>query len=121
MSDLLYWSHAAVVLVDSFVSVPKIGLIKAIVHRPLQGVTKGATFKREACGHWYVSLVVEQQIAPRTDRPVETRVGIDVGLKSLAVLSTGEAIDNPRWYRTQTRKLRRAQQALSRKVKGSRN
>jgi putative transposase len=30
-------------------------------------------------------------------------------------------IDNPRWYRTQTRKLRRAQKALSRKVKGSRN
>jgi putative transposase len=110
-----------VVLIDSFVSVPKIGVIKAIVHRPLEGVTKGATFKREACGHWYVSLVVEQQIAPRTDRPVATHVGIDVGLKSLAVLSTGETIDNPRWYRTQARKLRRAQKALSRTVKGSRN
>jgi putative transposase len=98
-----------VVLIDSFVSVPKIGVIKAIVHRPLEGVTKGATFKRDACGHWYVSLVVEQQIAPRTDRPVATHVGIDVGVKSLAVLSTGETIDNPRWYRTQARKLRRAQ------------
>jgi len=110
-----------VVLLDAFVSVPKIGLIKAIVHRPLEGVTKGATFKRDAGGHWYVSLVVEQHIAPRTDRPIATHVGVDVGLKSLAVLSTGEVIENPRWYRTQTRKLRRAQKALSRKVKGSRN
>ncbi len=110
-----------VVLEDGLVSVPKIGLIRAIVHRPLEGVTKGATFKREAGGHWYVSLVVEQQIAPRTERPVQTHIGIDLGLKSLAVLSSGATIDNPRWYRTQTRKLRRAQKALSRKVTGSRN
>jgi putative transposase len=104
-----------------FVSVPKIGRIRTIVHRPLVGVTKGATFKREACGHWYVSLVVEQSLAPRTNRPVQTHIGIDLGLKSLAVLSTGETIANPRWYRTQARKLRRAQQALSRKVNGSAN
>jgi putative transposase len=110
-----------VVLQDAFVSVPKIGLIKAIVHRPLEGVTKSATFKREACGHWYISLVTEQQIAPTVDRPVQTHIGIDVGLKSLVVLSTGETIANPRWYRTQTRKLRRAQKTLSRKQKGSRN
>src|SRR5215213_7823826 len=69
-----------VVLIDSFVSVPKIGLIRAIVHRPLSGVTKGATFKREACGHWYISLVVEQHIAPKVDRPVVSHIGIDVGL-----------------------------------------
>lgn len=110
-----------VVLEGDFVAVPKIGLIRTIVHRPLVGVTKGATFKREACGHWYICLVVEQQHAPRTNRPVQTHVGIDLGLKSLAVLSTGQTIDNPRWYRTQARKLRRTQQALSRKLKGSRN
>jgi putative transposase len=110
-----------VVLEGGLVSVPKIGQIRAMVHRPLEGVTKSATFKREACGHWYVSLVVEQQLPPRTNRPVRTHIGIDLGLKSLAVLSTGETIANPRWYRTQSRKLRRAQQALSRKVKGSAN
>jgi putative transposase len=110
-----------VMLHATVVSVPKIGLIKTIVHRPLQGVTKSATFRREACGHWYISLVVEQQIAPTVKRPVQTHIGIDVGLKSLMILSTGETIDNLRWYRTQTRKLRRAQQALSRKQQGSRN
>jgi putative transposase len=105
----------------SFVSVPKIGMIRVIVHRPTHGVTKSATFKREACGHWYICLVTEQQIALKVDRPIQTHVGIDVGLKSLATLSSGETIDNPRWYRTQARKLRRAQKALSRKLKGSRN
>ncbi|NTV63349.1 MAG: IS200/IS605 family element transposase accessory protein TnpB [Oscillochloris sp.] len=110
-----------VVLHAEAVSVPKIGLIRAVVHRPLSGVTKGATFKREPDGHWYVCFVSEQQVASRTERPVQTHVGVDVGLKSLAVCSTGETTPNPRWYRTQTRKLRRAQQALSRKLRGSRN
>jgi putative transposase len=108
-------------LEGSAVSVPKIGLIKVILHRELEGVTKSATFKREACGHWFISLVVEQPIAPKVARPVQTHIGIDVGLKSLAVLSSGETIENPRWYRTQSRKLRRAQKALSRKITGSRN
>jgi putative transposase len=105
----------------SFFSVPKIGMIKTIVHRPLEGITKSATFKREACGHWYISLVTEQQIAPKVDRAVVAHIGVDVGLKSLAVLSNGETIANPRWYRVQARKLRRAQKSLSRKQKGSRN
>lgn len=108
-------------LEGSHVLVPKIGLIKLILHHPLEGVTKSATFKREACGHWYVSMVVEQPLAPKVARPIRTHIGIDLGLKSLAVLSSGETIENPRWHRTQTRKLRRAQQALSRTVKGSRN
>jgi putative transposase len=110
-----------VTLEGLLVSVPKIGLIRVVLHRPLEGLTKGATFKREACGHWYISFVVEQQLAPKGDRPVVSHIGVDVGLKSIAVLSSGETIDNPRWYRTQSRKLRRAQKALSRKVKGSRN
>ena len=110
-----------VVLHAEAVGVPKIGRIRAVVHRPLEGVTKGATFKREPNGHWFVSIVTEQQAAPRTERPVQTHVGVDVGLKSLAVYSTGETIANPRWYRTQSRKLRRAQQALSQQVQGSHN
>jgi putative transposase len=105
----------------SFVSVPKVGLVKLVLHRPLEGVTKSATFKREACGHWYVSLVTEQQAAPKIARPMHTHIGLDLGVRSLVVLSSGEVIENPRWYRTQSRKLRRAQQALSRKVNGSRH
>jgi putative transposase len=66
-------------LESSQVSVPKIGLIKVILHRPLGGVTKSATFKREACGHWYISLVVEQPIAPKVARPVQTHIGIESG------------------------------------------
>jgi putative transposase len=104
-----------VTLDGSFVQVPKIGKVRAIIHRPLDGTIKSATFKQEPDGSWYVAFVVEQQIVHHQPRPVRTHVGVDLGLKSLATLSTGETIANPRWYRTQMRKLRRAQQALSRR------
>jgi len=47
------------------------------------------------------------------------QVGIDVGLKSLAALSTGELIENPHWMRQSLAKLRRLQRHASREIKGS--
>jgi putative transposase len=108
-----------VTLDGSFVQAPKIGAVRAIVHRPLEGLIKSATFKQELDRSWYVAFVVEQQAPERQPRPVRTHVGLDVGLKSLAVLSNGETIENPRWYRTQMQKLRRTQQRLCRRQKGS--
>lgn len=84
----------------SFVRVPKIGLVKAIIHRPIMGVTKSATFKQTPDGHWYICLVVEQVVPERQPRPVQSHVGVDVGLKLFSVLSNGETITNPRFYRT---------------------
>ena len=104
-----------------FVHVPKIGRIKAIIHRRIEGVTKSATFKQAPDGHWCVCLVVEQLVPEQQPRPVQSYVGVDVGLKTLGVLSNSEMIANPRFYRTQIGKLARAQRALSRKQKDSRN
>jgi len=42
------------------IQVPKIGAIKAVIHRPLDGTTKSATFTQEPSGAWYISFVVEQ-------------------------------------------------------------
>jgi putative transposase len=103
------------------VRVPKIGRIKARIHRPMEGISKSATFKQEPDGHWYVCFVVEQTAPDRAARPVKTHVGVDLGLKTFAVMSDGKEVPNPRCYRTQMRKLRRAQRVLSRRVKGSRN
>lgn len=47
--------------------------------------------------------------------------GVDLGLESFAILSTGEKIANPRFSRRQAKRLRHAQKALSRKAKGSNN
>lgn len=48
-----------VALVDGWLTVPKIGRVKVRQSQPIGDATKSATFKRDACGHWLVSLVAE--------------------------------------------------------------
>nr|WP_084962335.1 RNA-guided endonuclease TnpB family protein [Thermoactinospora rubra] len=77
------------------------------------------TVSRDSAGRWFVSILVEEQIAPLD--PVDTAVGVDAGITALATLSTGEKIVNPRHERADRRKLAKAQRALARKEKGSSN
>src|SRR5919199_1106136 len=44
------------------VQVPKIGRVRLRLSQPVEGQTKSATFKQDACGHWHVSLVAETQM-----------------------------------------------------------
>ena len=76
------------------------------------------TVSRRA-GRWYASLTVERDDKPVTKPPKGGAVGIDLGIKTLATLSDGTIIENPRYLRKSERKLKKAQKALSRKVKGS--
>ena len=69
---------------------------------------------------WYAALTVERDDKPVTKPPKGGAVGIDLGIKTLATLSDGTVIDNPRYLRKSERKLKRAQKALSRKTMGSR-
>jgi len=112
-----------VTLTDGYLTVPKIGRVKARQSRAVEGTTKSATFKRDACGHWFVSLVSEVEIPAVVLRaPASARtVGVDLGLKDAVVTSDGERVAAPRFYRAAQRKLRRAQRAFSRKEKGSNN
>ncbi|NTU81056.1 MAG: transposase, partial [Chloroflexales bacterium] len=101
--------------------VPKLGLIRLVLHRPVEGIVKSATFTQDATGAWYVSLVVHFElpdVAPPPPRPERT-VGVDLGLKDLAVLSDGTRVPAPKHYRRAERKLARLQRRLSRCQQGS--
>lgn len=103
------------------VYVPKVGWVRIRQSQPVTETTKSATFRRQADGHWYVSLVVEFEIPDvllPTPDPAKV-VGIDLGLKDFAVLSDGERAPAPKFYRRGQRKLRKAQRALSRRKPGS--
>ena len=76
------------------------------------------TVSRRA-GRWYASLTVERDDKPVTKPPRGGAVGVDLGVKTLATLSDGTVIENPRYLRKSERRLKMAQKALSRKVKGS--
>ena len=70
-------------------------------------------------GRWYASLTVEREDKPVTNPPQGGAVGIDLGIKTLATLSDGTVIENPRCLAASERRLKRAQKALSRKTRGS--
>jgi IS605 OrfB family transposase len=102
---------------ESRVCLSKIGTLKVKMHRDLEGTIKTCTIKRET-NHWYLIFTceVEQKIVYHPSKEV---VGIDLGLLHFATLSDGSTIENPRHLRTNAYKLKKLQEALSRKKRGS--
>jgi putative transposase len=95
----------------------KMGDVKMVMHRPIQGQIKTLTICRYATGKWYAcfSVEVEPEPLPATDQVV----GIDVGLEQFATFSNGEVIDNPRFLRQEEKALAKTQRRLSQLEKGS--
>ncbi len=100
------------------VKVPVIGWLKTYERLP-QGVTpKSVTISRQA-DRWFISFKIE--VKPNvTAKPVEC-VGVDLGINSLATLSTGEEFKGAKSYRKYEKKLARLQYLLRHKVVGSSN
>ena len=97
----------------------KIGDVKLIQHRPLEGRVKTLTVIRNPTGKWCVVFSCEVENKPIAGR--EKAVGVDLGLNSLIALSDGTLIEAPGSYRNAESRLRRVQRSLSRKRRGSRN
>ncbi|MEU5769115.1 transposase [Streptomyces asoensis] len=74
------------------------------------------TVSQDAAGRWFVSMRCDDMLAPAP--PTMGAVGIDAGITSLATLSTGEKITNPRHERKDRARLARAHRELSRKAFG---
>jgi IS605 OrfB family transposase len=109
------------------IQLPRIGVLKThestrkLARRLEQGSARilAATISRQA-DHWYVSFTVEVQRAIPTTNGKPSVVGVDVGVRHLAVLSTGDVIPNPRAMEGSLRKLRRLNRQLARRTPGSR-
>ena len=99
--------------------VAKVGDLKVKWSRELPSAPSSVTVVREPDGRYYASFVVERDAQPLP--PCDREAGVDVGLASLAVLSDGTVIPNPRFLRRAERRLKITQRALSRKRKESAN
>ncbi|BBL47287.1 transposase [Metallosphaera sedula] len=97
----------------------RIGEIKVLLHRPVQGEVKGVIVKRSKANKWYAILQVEQEKQPleRTGRAV----GIDLGVEKFVTTSDGDVIENPKLLDRMEKRIKLLQRRLSRKRKGSRN
>ena len=86
----------------------KIGCIRIVQHRPLEGVPKSCTITHTATGKWSVSISCDIGDMPEK-ADTGSAVGIDVGLNSFAVTSDGQKIENQRFFRKEEKSLARAQ------------
>jgi putative transposase len=95
--------------------------LKIKLHRPLEGKPKTVYLVHRADGHWYalIACETEPQMEHLPSTCEHSDIGIDVGLKVFLADSEGHTVENPRFYRTSQKTLRRKQRQLSRRMKGS--
>jgi putative transposase len=77
------------------------------------------TMTKDCANRYFVSILVEDEIKPL---PVANKqVGLDLGLKSMVIMSTGETVGNPRYAARDEKKLAKAQRRHAKKKRGSKN
>jgi putative transposase len=96
----------------------KIGVVRVVLHRPLEGEPKTVTVRRSPTGKWYVTFACAWEPTPL--KPSTEPVGIDVGLAQFATFSTGEKVANPRFFRAEANALAQAQRRLAKEAAGTR-
>lgn len=102
---------------EKILHLSKIGDVKIKLHRPLEGEVKALSIKRDVLGNWYACFSVEVEFEPLL--PTDKVIGVDLGLKSFAVYSDGQVVDNPRFFRQDEAELAKTQRRLSKCRKGS--
>ncbi len=107
---------------DGCIQLPRIGKVKLKErgYIPIWGVKVLSATISEKAGRWYVSVQVEEEHAepkPATGQPI----GVDLGIKTLAVVSDGRTFASPKALRSRLKALRRLSRRHSRKKKGSKN
>jgi putative transposase len=112
--------NGTIFIQKGYLKLPKLKtMVRVKQHRQFEGTIKSCTVSQVPSGKYYVSLLVECDIP--TLPVLTTKVGIDVGLKTFAVLSNGDVIENPKHLRKSEKRLAKLQKDLSRKQKGSHN
>jgi putative transposase len=106
-------------LVENRLKVTPFGEIKLKLHRSIKGKVKTLILKRESSGKWFAIFTSEEPATFRLNQGV--KVGIDMGLSKLAVVSDGSIIANPRHIRRHERKIALLGRRLSKKKRGSHN
>jgi putative transposase len=105
------------------ITVPKISNIKAEIDRRFDGQIKSITISKTPTGRYYASVLVDNRKKSPAKPTVnsETTIGIDLGIKSFAVTSSGQFFEPNRYLKNALRRLQCLQRRASRKKKGSNN
>jgi putative transposase len=105
------------------VKIPKAGEMRCVFDREFIGKIKTCTVTRNPTGKFFISILVENDL-PLPKKPnidPDRSVGIDLGLKDFAILSSGDKIENPKFLRNKLDRLKILQRRANKKNKGSNN
>ena len=107
--------------VDNCLRLPKIGDVKAVFHRPIEGPIKTVTVSKNKANQYFASILFDDGLEKPSLQNEGKNLGIDLGLSHFCITSEGSKFDNPKWINQHERNLKVKQQQLSRKQKGSNN
>jgi putative transposase len=104
---------------NNHIKLPKLGFVRLSLSRNVIGCIINATVKRNPSGKYFISILTKVELCdfPKT----ESIVGIDVGVKDIAILSDGTIYRNPHLLKTFEDRLSKAQKVMSRRKVGSSN
>jgi len=117
--SIIYPQSGFQVLENGHLKLSKIGILRMFYHRPIQGVIKTLTVKKDLVGDWFATFVTELLDVPKKEP--KTAIGIDVGIEKLATMSTGEIIEHPHLLKKSEENLKKLQKRLSKKKKRSKH
>lgn len=107
-----------IAVVGNKVKLPKLGLVKCRISKEVKGRILNATVSQNPSGKYFVSICcTDVEIEPM--KPTGAVVGVDLGIKDLAITSDGQKFTNNKYTNASEDKLRKLQRQLSRKTKGS--
>lgn len=115
--------HCRVDFEKGTITIPKAKDIPAVLHRKFKGTVKTVAISMSPSGRYFASVLVDTSMQEmKSSEPMrDTTVGIDLGIKSLAVCSDGRTFDNLKNFKRNLDRLKFFQKRLSRKQKGSSN
>jgi putative transposase len=111
----------AIHITETHIKLPRIGWLRLKEHGYIQtdGIHILSVTVSESAGRWFVSVQCKQEI--ETTQAIGEPVGVDLGIKDLAVTSEGAKFENPKPLKKAQAKLKRLQRELSRRKKGGKN
>jgi putative transposase len=89
--------------------------IKIIVHRRIAGKVKSARISSNNTDRFFISFTVERELSD-FELKENKAIGIDYGLKHFATITTGEKIDNPKYYQNKERQLKKLNKKKDKKA-----
>ena len=99
------------------IRIPKLGFVRFKKSREINGNIKSITVSKNILNQYHISILVDEEINKLPES--KNNIGIDLGLKDIAICSNGNIVNNPRYYREYENKLAKEQRKLSHRDKAS--